>query len=192
VASSPGTWRFDASALADFLRRVDRELTEPTVVMMIGGSAVALIDASHTTTDVDLLSPGSTLFDAAVARIQQRGESVLPVQTVGIADVPDGTETRATPATLGTTRLTVLIPEQHDLAMMKLGRGYEHDLQALEDIHRKQPFSIDVLVERFKATEVIGPRRWFALAFLDLVARLFGEEEANRRRKILDGLTWSQ
>jgi len=183
VASSSGTWRFDASALADFLRRVDRELAEPTTVMMIGGSAVAL-------TDVDLLSPGSALFDDAVVRIHQRGERVLPVQVVGLAELPEGTEARATPVALGTTRLTVLVPERHDLAMMKLGRGYEHDLQALEDIHRKQPFSISVLEERFKLTEVIGPRRRFALAFLDLVARLFGDEEAARRRTLLDGLTW--
>jgi len=190
VASSSGTWRFDASALADFLRRVDRELAEPTTVMMIGGSAVALIDPAHATTDVDLLSPGSALFDDAVVRIHQRGERVLPVQVVGLAELPEGTEARATPVALGTTRLTVLVPERHDLAMMKLGRGYEHDLQALEDIHRKQPFSISVLEERFKLTEVIGPRRRFALAFLDLVARLFGDEEAARRRTLLDGLTW--
>jgi hypothetical protein len=149
VASSSGTWRFDASALADFLRRVDRELTEPTTVMMIGGSAVALIDPgrssrrrAHATTDVDLLSPGSALFDGAVERIRHRREPVLPVQVVGVVDLPEGTEARAAPVALGNTNLTVLVPEQHDLAMMKLGTGYEHDLQALEDIHRKQPFSI--------------------------------------------------
>jgi hypothetical protein len=73
---------------------------------------------------------------------------------------------------------------------MKLGRGYEHDFQALEDIHRKQPFSIEILEERFRITEVIGPRRRFALAFLDLIARLFGDAEAARRRTLLDGLTW--
>ena len=29
--------------------------------------------------------------------------------------------------------------------MMKLARGYEHDLQALEDIHRIEPFDLETL-----------------------------------------------
>jgi hypothetical protein len=47
-----------------------------------------------------------------------------------------------------------------------------------------------VLEERFKMTEVIGPRRRFALAFLDLIARLFGDETAASRKALLDGLAW--
>jgi hypothetical protein len=110
VASSSGTWRFDAAALADFLRRVDRELTEPTTVLMIGGSAVALIDPAHATTDVDLLSPGSALFDSAVARIRERGEPVVPVQVVGVADLADGTEARAMRVELGYVQSTYATP----------------------------------------------------------------------------------
>src|SRR6266481_692803 len=37
-------------------------------------------------------------------------------------------------ASTGATQLTVLVPERRDLAIMKLARGYEHDLQALEEI----------------------------------------------------------
>jgi hypothetical protein len=70
--------------------------------------------------------------------------------------------------------------------MMKLSRGYEHDLQALEDIHRLQPFDLGTLVERFRETEVIGPRRRFALTFLDLVARLFGSEAAENLHELAD------
>jgi hypothetical protein len=86
----------------------------------------------------------------------------------------------------------VLVPERHDLAMTKLARGYEHDLrlQALEDIHRLQPFDPALLLARFGETEVVGPRRRFALALLDLFARLFGDDEAQRHAGILDGLAW--
>jgi len=84
----------------------------------------------------------------------------------------------------------VLVPERHDLAIMKLARGYEHDLQALEDIHRLRPFEVETLVARYQATEVVGPRRRFALALLDLIARLFGDDEANKHRRLLDKLAW--
>src|SRR3989442_5861474 len=181
--------KFETSALFEFLGRVDRELAAPCIIFLIGGSAVSIIDPSHSTSDVDLLSPGSEEFDAAVARLRARGEPAL--QVVGIAEGPEGLEGRAQKVALeGTTQLTVLVPERHDLAIMKLARGYEHDLQALEDIHRLQPFDVETLVARYEATEVVGPRRRFALALLDLIARLFGDDEANKRRPLLDKLAW--
>jgi hypothetical protein len=36
----------------------------------------------------------------------------------------------------------------------------------------------------------MGPRRRFALALLDLIARLFGEEAAKNHRHLLDSLAW--
>src|SRR5216684_2320456 len=135
--------RFEATALFEFLGRVDRELTAPCTIFLIGGSAVSIIAPAHSTSDVDLLSPGSEEFDAAVARLRARGEPVLPVQVVGIAEAP-------------------------------------------EDIHRLQPFEVETLVARYHETEVAGPRRTFALALLDLIARLFGEGEANKHRALLD------
>ena len=121
--------KFEASALFEFLGRVDRELAAPSIIFLIGGSAVSIIDPAHSTSDVDLLSPGSVEFDAAVARLRARGEPVLPIQVVGIAEGPEGLEKRAQKIALeGATQLTVLVPERHDLAIMKLARGYEHDL----------------------------------------------------------------
>src|SRR3954468_12085616 len=101
--------KFEASALFEFLGRVDRELAAPSVIFLIGGSAVSIIDPAHSTSDVDLLSPGSREFDAAVARLVARGEHALPVQVVGIAEAPEGTDARARKVALGgLTQLTVL------------------------------------------------------------------------------------
>ena len=177
--------RFEASALFDFLLRVDRELRAPVEIVLVGGSAIATIDPTHATTDVDLLPPVSKEFDEAVQRLRSRGEPVLAVQITTVVDAPEGFEGRLQRISLSLSSLTVLLPERHDLAMMKLSRGYEHDLEALEDIHRLQPFDVDTLVARFKDTEAIGPRRRFAVSFLDLIARLFGEERANGLRFLL-------
>ena len=183
--------KFAASALFDFPKAVDRELNQSCTVLLIGGGAVAAIDPAHATTDVDLLSPGSREFDAAVERLQARAAPILPVQVVTIAEAPEGFVERALPIPIeGSSKLTVLVPERHDLAMMKLARGYEHDLRALEDIHRIEPFDLETLVARLQETDVVGPRRRFALAFLDLVARIFGEEEAKKLNPLLDGLPW--
>ena len=73
--------KFEASALFELLGRVDRELAAPSIIFLIGGSAVSIIDPAHSTSDVDLLSPGSVEFDAAVARLGARGEPVLPKST---------------------------------------------------------------------------------------------------------------
>ena len=54
----------------------------------------------------------------------------------------------------------------------------------------RQPFEVETLVARYQATEVVGPRRRFALALLDLIARLFGDDEANKHRPLLDKLAW--
>jgi len=54
----------------------------------------------------------------------------------------------------------------------------------------RQPFEVEILVARYQATEVVGPRRRFALALLDLIARLFGDDEANKHRPLLDKLAW--
>jgi hypothetical protein len=64
------------------------------------------------------------------------------------------------------------------------------DRSRLEDIHRVAPFSVSTLLEQFRETEVIGPRRRFALALLDLVARIRGPEAAAEHQGILEGLTW--
>src|SRR3954469_20091028 len=93
--------KFEASALFEFLARVDRELVASSVIFLIGGSAVSIIDPAHSTSDLDLLSPGSKEFDAAVARLRARGEPVLPVQVVGIAEAPEGIEGRAQRVALG-------------------------------------------------------------------------------------------
>jgi hypothetical protein len=49
---------------------------------------------------------------------------------------------------------------------------------------------VETLVARYEATEVVGPRRRFALALMDLIARLFGDDEATKRRPLLDKLAW--
>lgn len=172
--------------------------------------AVALkYKGSHATTDLDLWSvseigkalerpkpkakdldlgpnrPGG--FWEAVERASAGAAEAVPVQKATIAEPPYSFEERLIPLTVkGLTKLTVLVPEAHDLALMKVARGEAHDLDAIEDIHRAARLSFDTLIERYLETtqQVMGNKEMHRLNFLAAMARLFGEakaEEADAR-----------
>lgn len=85
-------------------------------------------------------------------------------------------------------RLSLFVPERHDLALMKIVRGYEHDLQAIWEMHQANAFDLQVLVRRFRAemTHVVGKREGLRLSFLAAVERLFGREIAVGVESTLD------
>ncbi len=78
---------------------------------------------------------------------------------------------------LKTEKLEVFVPERHDLALMKIIRGEEHDIQVLVEMHESEPFDLDILNDRFinEMRHVIGDLRWIRLNFVGLVEELFGE-----------------
>jgi len=83
-------------------------------------------------------------------------------------------------------RLIVRVPERHDLILMKTGRGYEHDLEAAEAIHRQSPLDLDVLVKRYMeemGAVVIAPKHLRG-SFLTMIERLFPSELAGVTEEI--------
>ena len=102
---------------------------------------------------------------------------------IRIVQPPYEYEDRLRPLAIrGLKRLQILVPEAHDLALMKVARGEAHDLEAIEEIHRISPLSLATLVSRYEESrpQFIGHPANLKLSFLALVARLFGEEEAKR------------
>lgn len=172
------------------LALVDRELDAPAEITVIGGAAIGLRwDPAHSTSDVDLTPTPDERFWSAVGRARARMAPAVPVQPVGIYQAPYAWEERRVPLRLpGLRRLTVLLPEAHDLALMKVARGLTHDLQAIEDVHRASPLSLATLVERFHETRTqrIGSMVELKLSFLALVERLFGPEKAKEVERGLD------
>ncbi len=70
------------------------------------------------------------------------------------------------------------MPERHDLVLMKTIRGYEHDLQTIEAIHRGFALDLDVLVDRYEQemTAVIGDPKRLEGSLLAMIERLFPTE----------------
>ncbi|MBS2033241.1 MAG: hypothetical protein JST54_35535 [Deltaproteobacteria bacterium] len=157
---------------------MDAELAEPTAIIMIGGAVVCLAFASpRSTRDIDLWQNAEQAFWEACARVDARGNGV-PVQVAAVAEAPYTFEDRLRELPLGLNKLRVLVPEAHDLAMMKIARGDQRDLEAVEAIHQASPLVAETLLERFRETEVTGRRQLFEIKLLDAIARLFGEDRA--------------
>lgn len=174
--------KFPPADFEEFFRALDRELRRPLTVTVIGGAAIGLkYDPRHATSDIDLTPISDVEFWKAVDRAIVTHP--VPVQAVSIYTAPYDYESRRTPLPIeGLERLTVLIPEIHDLAIMKVARALTHDLDAIEDVHRKSPLDLDTLLVRYYEAlgQVIGPRSGFTIGFLALVERLFGTSAAER------------
>lgn len=174
--------RYTNAECEDFLRLIDAHLETPCEVVLIGGGALALhYKGSHATTDLDLWSVRPAAFWDAVAKARSESPASIPVQKAAIAEPPWSFEDRLIPLGLpGLARLRVLVPEAHDLVLLKVARGEAHDLDAIEDIHRAAPLNVDTLLERYRETtsQVMGSLELHRLNFLAAVARLFGEEAA--------------
>jgi hypothetical protein len=74
----------------------------------------------------------------------------VPTLKSAVADAPDDFESRLERVLPHLSRLTVLVPEKHDLVLMKAMRCYEHDLEAIVQIHANSPLDPDTLIRRFK------------------------------------------
>ncbi|WP_373046970.1 DUF6036 family nucleotidyltransferase [Vulgatibacter sp.] len=170
--------QYSSADLEELLRRADARLSEPEVVVLVGGAVVGLVHgSSHATKDLDYVDGSSA---ALLALAEVGAEMGIPIQNVaGIYCAPHDWEDRRTEFKLaGLSWLRVFVPEKHDFAMMKLARGTDHDIDAIVDIHSKAPFAFNVLCARFRDTQVLGDGIDFKYAFAATVERLFGIEAA--------------
>jgi hypothetical protein len=180
---------FDRTDLVAFLRAVDARLSGPGAIRLIGGAVISLAHVpSYQTRDVDYAWADREV-DVVVGDLgASRPDLVRGAQT-GVYFAPysyqDRVEILEVP---GLVNLRVEIPERHDLAIMKITRGYERDLAVLESMHAAEPFELPVLVERYEETWVTGPRRTADLGFGAALDLLFGDEEAEAGMKMLAAL----
>ncbi len=180
--------RFPPADIEKFFQALDQELRRPVTVIVIGGAAIGLkYDPRHATTDIDLTPVNDAEFWKAVERV--KSAHPVPVQTVPFFVPPYDYESRCTRLDIkGLQRLTVLVPEAHDLAIMKAARALTHDLDAVEDLHRRHALDLETLVARYyeARTQVTGSLEEFTIGFLALIERLYGENVATRMQHRLE------
>jgi hypothetical protein len=76
----------------------------------------------------------------------------------------------------------VIVPERHDLFLMKAVRGSRHDDEVIQEMHLARPFDLEELVERYNAEmgQVIGDHRILDQKVQLIVEKLFGAKSARR------------
>jgi hypothetical protein len=165
--------------LERFLKGVDAELSRRTEVVVIGGAAAAIqYRFEGATRDVDTWTGVQKELADAVKRAHRQTDLEIPLRHSGVADGPHNFESRLERALPRLRRLIVKVPEKHDLVLMKVVRGYEHDLEAIEGIHAYSPLDLATLVHRFQTEmgSVIGSPTRIRGQFLTMIERLFPDE----------------
>ena len=160
-----------------FLRAMDRHLSERACIIIVGGSAAVFYDAESTTNDIDTYTlVDDALKAAADAAVAETGLAI-PVQRSTVGDYPWNFEDRLQRPIPELEKLDVCVLERHDLVLSKTVRGDDHDEQQIADMHLAEPFSFDILVERFRSemTHAMGSPARLRDQFLQLIRRLFGE-----------------
>lgn len=181
--------RFSQGDIETFLRAIDRHLAKSYSIVVIGGAAAAIAyHAVDFTVDIDTTT---SIDEIAFACNEAKKETGLhiPIGPAGVFDAPFHYEDRVIRiASLNLKKLSIMVPEVHDLILMKVIRGDAHDLEQIEGIKDKQAINLATLEQRFRSEmkHVIGNQRTIRLNFLAMVARLFGEEKAERIEKSLE------
>jgi hypothetical protein len=180
--------RFQPSEIQEFLEAVDSFLKSSFDLVIIGGAAAALAyKASKTTTDIDTANRMPEELQHAFEAATKKTGLAIPVSTAGVFDPPYCYEARLQQYDQINLRfLKVYVPEQHDLALMKIVRGYENDIQTICEIHENLPFCFETLIERFltEMTQVIGNSNTIRMNFLLAISELFGDELADQAEEL--------
>ena len=127
------------------------------------------------TTDIDTFNALGADLRRAIDAARKATGLAMPFEQSGVADGPYCFEDRLLRAMPRLSRLTVLVPERHDLALMKTIRGDQADFAKLRAIHDRKPFDLSVLLSRYVEEMdhvIIDPRRLRG-NFLALVESLF-------------------
>lgn len=184
--------QFQPSEIQEFLEAADSFLRAPFDLIIIGGAAAALAyKASKTTTDIDTANQLPEELQVAFEAASEKTGLAIPVSMAGVFDSPYYYEDRLQQYDpINLKFLKIYIPERHDLALMKIVRGYENDIQTICEIHENTPFCFETLVERFlkEMRQVIGRSNSIRMSFVLTISELFGDELAEQAEELTK--TW--
>jgi hypothetical protein len=187
VSSYRDTRIYGLQEIGELLRAVDRHLAVPARVVIIGGAAAAFHGAGSTTTDVDTHNTLDANLEEALQRAREDTKLDIPVGYSSVAEAPYNYEDRLEQRFPELEYLAVWVLEKHDLTLSKIIRGYEHDLQQVEEVHAESGLIFDVLVDRFRneMDHVVGDPARILGNFLELIERLFGEMKRSEADRLI-------
>jgi hypothetical protein len=178
---------FSRDDIQRFLGAMDEALTTDETLVLIGGGAIELYTSRPTrrTKDLDSWGSVSEALERAWLKAQEVTGLKLFLDRAGVADGPYNLDDRLVRTMPDLHRLTLMVPERHDLALMKIMRASPRDIVMVEDLHREHPLDYEVLMRRYdeEMSSVIGAPSRLQMHMMRLIERLFPEkvQEAERR-----------
>jgi hypothetical protein len=181
--------RYTPVEIQAFLIAIDQNLTEPAEIIVIGGTAAALVYAhSGATQDIDTHNSISSIEAALKSARLQTGYNI-PVNPAAIHDAPWNWEERLVHYKRDLFKyLSVKAPEAIDLILMKVMRAEAHDLAAIKAIVQSQSIHAMAIHDRFKSEmdHVIKDPAALKLNYLSMIDLCFGSELASELDRDLD------
>jgi len=182
--------RHSQANIQQFLQALDKALKKDATLVVIGGSAALLrYHIAQATLDIDIYGEPDAQIQLAAQHARTTTGLNIPLDGAPVADLPINYEDRLEPVDdLGTKRLTIFVPEKYDLVLSKIVRATEHDLQTIEQIHKRYPLQPNELINRY-VTEMkyaIGLPRDRDLNLLACIERLFGQAVAQQTENQLN------
>jgi hypothetical protein len=184
----PEWWR-------DFLADIDALATQQLPLHCIGGFAVTLYyGLLRTTGDLDVVDVAPDIGNWLV-KVAGRGSALyqrhkLYVQVVTVATLPESYEERLTEMMPGAFRyLRLLVPDPYDLALSKLSRNYDVDLEDVKHLAQACDLNLDLLESRYY--EELRPKILGIVTQHDLTLRLWIEAIREERTRTRSGKSLS-
>lgn len=131
--------KYASREIRTLLKAIDANLNKKFEIILIGGAAALLAyKATRLTHDIDSFNNIGAL-KMAYEKAKQDTKLEIPLSQAGVADAPYNFEERLVKYNkLKLKKLIIKIPEIHDFILMKTIRGYEHDLDVIEEIFQKE------------------------------------------------------
>ncbi len=174
--------KYRSDDLLRFLEAVDRRLHEPFRFVVIGGSAALLgYGIDRVTRDIDTVDGTFKRFSHVFEAARQETGLQIPIDHAAVFDAPHDYEDRLLALSIPELKnIQILVPEKHDLVLMKTMRAEEIDLETAKQIQAAHGIDRETLILRWieEMDHVIGDRRRLDLNLLALIERLFGEPAA--------------
>lgn len=119
--------------ILDFLKRLGERHPQPATLYLLGGSALVLLGSPRPTLDIDYLGSDvaaeSSPLQTAIREVSR--ELHVPVEAVPLDEFiplpPNATERHLTVGQFGALRVLILDP--YTIALSKVERGFESDLE---------------------------------------------------------------
>lgn len=172
---------FTREELELYLKTLDRNVQGPASITLIGGAAAIIhYGVNMQTKDIDLFGVVSADVRQAILATTAQSNLDIEVEVVGVAVPPENFEDRLEVIRIeGLRNLTIKVPERHDLALLKMARSNERDLNALRRMHSQLPFSLETLVTRYIDEGIdLGVPSVGRFNFVHGIGGLFGSKKA--------------